>query len=69
MMFLKAGSSLDKNTERPCPFRWMSDKVWLNVLAISRHEFGPSRSRVFSEVSDLLSRDEAAASLSFVADA
>merc|ERR1712178_623390 len=39
-MFLKAGSALDIKAERQCPFRWMSDKVWLNILQISRHPFG-----------------------------
>merc|ERR1719199_1732170 len=31
-MFLKGGSSLDIKAERQNPFRWMLDKVWLNVL-------------------------------------
>merc|ERR1719352_788876 len=29
-VFLKAGSSLDVKSERPNPFKWLSDKIWLN---------------------------------------
>jgi dynein heavy chain len=36
-IFLKAGSALDKNSERQNPFRWMADKIWLNILALTRH--------------------------------
>merc|ERR1719420_2818040 len=39
-MFLKGGSALDIKQERQNPFKWMLDKVWLNILAISRHPFG-----------------------------
>lgn len=38
--FLKAGSALDLKAERPNPFRWLSDKIWLNILGLSRHAFG-----------------------------
>ena len=39
-IFLKGGSSLDIKSERSKPFTWMSDKIWLNVIALSRHHFG-----------------------------
>jgi len=58
-IFLKAGSSLDKNTERPCPFRWMQDKVWLNVLQLSRQAFGHEQVLFFRDLTDLLQRNEA----------
>jgi len=42
-MFLKSGASLDIKTERPKPISTLSDKVWLNILALSRHSFGPGK--------------------------
>jgi len=58
MVFLKAGSSLDKNAERPCPFRWMSDKAWLNALQLSRHGFGHEQIMFFRDITDLLQKNE-----------
>merc|ERR1719316_227870 len=58
-MFLKAGSALDIKSERPCPFKWMLDKVWLNILAISRHTFGQEQLLFFREIVDFISRNEA----------
>ncbi|CAE8603085.1 unnamed protein product, partial [Polarella glacialis] len=57
-VFLKAGSALDKNVERPCPFRWMSDKVWLNAIQLSRHGFGREQTVLFRDLTDLLQRNE-----------
>jgi len=59
-VFLKGGSLLDKNTERPCPFRWMSEKVWLNVLQISRHSFGHEQVLFFRDLPEILQRNELA---------
>lgn len=58
MVFLKAGSSLDKNNERACPFRWMNDKVWINAIQLTRHGFGREQTPVFRELTDLLQRNE-----------
>eukprot|EP00928_Gymnodinium_smaydae_P031101 TRINITY_DN22944_c0_g4_i1.p1 TRINITY_DN22944_c0_g4~~TRINITY_DN22944_c0_g4_i1.p1 ORF type:complete len:1938 (-),score=445.97 TRINITY_DN22944_c0_g4_i1:215-5482(-) len=58
-MFLKGGSSLDIKAERSCPFRWMSDKVWLNILALTRHPFGVDQMLFFRELVDLIQRNEA----------
>jgi dynein heavy chain len=58
MMFLKAGSSLDKNAERPCPLRWLPDRVWLGALQLSRHGFGPEHLFLFRDVTELLLRNE-----------
>jgi len=38
-VFLKAGSGLDAKSERSNPFRWMTEKVWLNIIQLSRHQF------------------------------
>ncbi|CAD7937238.1 unnamed protein product [Amoebophrya sp. A120] len=57
--FLKAGSALDVKSERPCPFRWLSDKIWLNLLNLSRHPFG-SGVIFYREIVDNISKNEAA---------
>jgi dynein heavy chain len=59
-MFLKAGAVLDIKSERQNPFKWMVDKVWLNILAISRHAFGQEQLLFFREIVDFISRNEAA---------
>jgi dynein heavy chain len=58
-MFLKGGSALDVKQERPCPFKWMLDKVWLNILALSRHQFGQEQLIFYREIVDFISRNEA----------
>jgi dynein heavy chain len=58
-MFLKGGSALDIKQERQNPFKWMLDKVWLNILAISRHTFGQEQLLFFREIVDFMGRNEA----------
>lgn len=36
-MLLKAGAGIDDRNKK---FNWMDNKIWLNVLALSRHKFG-----------------------------
>ncbi|MAC17935.1 MAG: hypothetical protein CMC97_06535, partial [Flavobacteriales bacterium] len=57
-MLLKAGSALDVKQERACPFKWMSDEVWLNVLQLSRHQFGVEQLLFFKDIVDFISRNE-----------
>merc|ERR1719424_1326953 len=38
-IFLKGGSSLDIKSERGNPYKWLQDKIWLNLIAVSRHAF------------------------------
>ena len=60
-MLLKAGSSLDSKAERPNPFgKWLPDKVWLNVIALSRQPFGPDQIVFFREIQDFMQRNELA---------
>ncbi|EER14943.1 axonemal dynein gamma heavy chain, putative [Perkinsus marinus ATCC 50983] len=59
-LFLKGGSDLDVKSERSNPNRWMVDKVWLNVLQLSRHSFGKEQLLFFRELPDFISRNEAA---------
>lgn len=59
MIFLKAGGSLDKNQERSCPFsKWMSEKVWLNAIQLTRHSFGREQVPVFKDLTDHLARND-----------
>lgn len=59
MIFLKAGGSLDKNVERSCPFsKWMSEKVWLNAIQLTRHSFGREQIRMFQDLTDHLQRND-----------
>jgi dynein heavy chain len=57
-MFLKAGSALDSKAERPNPFKWLSDKIWMNVLQLSRQPFGPDQVVFFREIVELIQRNE-----------
>jgi len=57
-LFLKAGSSLDKNAERPCPFRWMTEKAWLNAIQLSRHGFCQEQMALFRDLTESLQRNE-----------
>merc|ERR1711904_34243 len=59
-MFLKAGSALDVKAEKPNPFRWMSDKIWLNTIQLSRHGFGVDSTLFFREIIEFIQRNEAA---------
>merc|ERR1719160_1164523 len=59
-IFLKAGSSLDVKSERPNPFKWMSDKIWLNIIQLTRHSFGTAQVLFFRELADFMQRSEAA---------
>ena len=43
-LLLRGGSALDIKSEKPNPFKWMPDKVWLNILELSRHVFASSSS-------------------------
>ncbi|CAK0855452.1 unnamed protein product [Prorocentrum cordatum] len=57
--FLKAGSALDVKTEKANPFKWLTDKVWLNLIQLSRHSFGTDQMQFFREILDFIQRNEA----------
>jgi dynein heavy chain len=57
-VFLKAGSSLDVKSERPNPFKWLTDKIWLNMLVLSRHAFGVDQVLFFREIIDFMGHNE-----------
>ncbi|CAJ1379392.1 unnamed protein product [Effrenium voratum] len=59
MLFLKAGGSLDKNTEKPCPYsKWINEKVWLNIIQLTRHGFGREQVPLFRDLTELLGRND-----------
>jgi dynein heavy chain len=57
-MFLKAGSALDAKTEKPNPFKWMSERIWLNTIQLSRQGFGTDANLFFREVIEFIQRNE-----------
>lgn len=61
-MFLKAGASLDiKNERSKPPLSFINDKIWLNIIALSRHSFGPVNESipVFKDLPDSITKNEA----------
>lgn len=58
-IFLKGGASLDAKSERAKPFNFITDKVWLNILALSRHHFGSDPLAFFRDLPDSIQRNEA----------
>lgn len=60
-IFLKSGAALDiKTAEKAKPFAFIQDKVWLNILALSKHSFGPGKEAApfFRELPDRVSQNE-----------
>jgi dynein heavy chain len=57
-IFLKAGASVDKTSERQCPFRWMQDKSWLNAMELTRHRFGAEGLPIFRDLGEVMQRNE-----------
>ena len=59
-IFLKSGAALDIKNERAKPLSFLQDKVWLNILALSRHSFGPGRDGLafFRELPESITRNE-----------
>ena len=48
-MLLKAGSGIDDRNKK---FNWMENRIWLNILALSRHKFGSSAIAFFKDFPD-----------------
>ena len=60
-LFLKSGAALDiKTAEKAKPFAWLDEKVWLNILAMSKHSFGLGKEAApfFRELPDRVSQNE-----------
>ena len=57
-IYLKAGADLDARSEKPKPFNFITEKAWLNILALSRHHFGRETVAFFRELPDSMSRNE-----------
>ena len=52
-MLLTGGGALDLNTEKPKPFPWIPDNVWLNVIQLSRSV------PTFRDLPDSIARNDA----------
>lgn len=57
-LLLRGGSALDIKSEKPSPFKWMPDKVWLNLVQLSRHVF--AQKRIFGDLIEKLTANESA---------
>lgn len=59
-IFLKSGAALDSKAEKSRPaLAWMTDKIWMNILALSRHNFAhESGVTFFKDLPDSISRNE-----------
>jgi dynein heavy chain len=53
--FLKAGAGIDDRNKK---YNWMDQKVWLNIVALSKHKFGNDRVFFFKDLPDKIGRDE-----------
>eukprot|EP00743_Colponemidia_sp_Colp-15_P002217 GILK01002403.1.p1 GENE.GILK01002403.1~~GILK01002403.1.p1 ORF type:complete len:1329 (-),score=303.46 GILK01002403.1:72-3644(-) len=51
-LFLRGGTALDERSERKNPFPWLSDRVWLNVIQLSRDN------QLFRDLPEVVARNE-----------
>jgi len=54
-VFLKAGSGIDDRNKK---YNWMDQKVWLNIVAFSKHKFGNDHSFFYKELPERIGRLE-----------
>lgn len=54
-VFLKAGAGIDDRNKK---YNWMDQKVWLNIVALSKHKFGNDHSFFYKELPDRIGRLE-----------
>lgn len=57
-IFLKAGADLDARSEKAKPFSFITEKAWLNVLALSRHHFAKESVAFYRELPESMARNE-----------
>lgn len=54
-VFLKAGAGIDDRNKK---YNWMDQKVWLNIVALSKHKFGNDHSFFYKELPERIGRLE-----------
>jgi dynein heavy chain len=54
-VFLKAGAGIDDRNKK---YNWMDQKVWLNIVALSKHKFGYEHNFFFKELPERIARLE-----------
>jgi dynein heavy chain len=60
-LFLKSGAALDLKAEKAKPsLSFISDKMWLNVMALSRHVFASEPIAFFRELPELVQKNDQA---------
>eukprot|EP00918_Siedleckia_nematoides_P098482 GHVU01215515.1.p1 GENE.GHVU01215515.1~~GHVU01215515.1.p1 ORF type:complete len:1046 (-),score=222.14 GHVU01215515.1:1519-4500(-) len=59
-ILLKAGDGLDEKAEAAPPFKtvFQDASAWLNILALSRHQFGRERASFYKDLPDVIARTE-----------
>jgi len=53
--FLKAGAGIDDRNKK---YNWMDQKVWLNIVALSKHKFGNDHLYFFKDLPEKIGRLE-----------
>lgn len=54
-LLLKAGSGIDDRNKK---FNWMDQKMWLNIVSLSKHKFNNEPSGFFKDIVDKIQRYE-----------
>ena len=54
-MLLKSGSGIDDRNKK---FNWMDQKMWLNIVALSKHKFNNEPSGFYKDIVDKIQRYE-----------
>lgn len=54
-LLLKSGSGIDDRNKK---FNWMDQKMWLNIVALSKHKFNNEPSGFFKDIVDKIQRYE-----------
>eukprot|EP00928_Gymnodinium_smaydae_P036015 TRINITY_DN25241_c1_g1_i2.p1 TRINITY_DN25241_c1_g1~~TRINITY_DN25241_c1_g1_i2.p1 ORF type:complete len:985 (+),score=107.84 TRINITY_DN25241_c1_g1_i2:410-2956(+) len=58
-LFLKAGGLLDAHVQQHSPFAWLPEKSWLNILQLSRHQFGQTDGAFYGDIIECITHNEA----------
>jgi len=54
-MLLKSGSGIDDRNKK---FNWMDQKMWLNIVALSKHKFNNEPAGFFKDIVEKINRNE-----------
>jgi dynein heavy chain len=54
-VLLKAGAGIDDRNKK---YNWMDQKIWLNIVALSKHKFGNEHNFFYKELPDRIAPHE-----------